>query len=403
MKILIVDGMIPYPPADGGTLRVFNLLQRLSHHHDVSLLVLYNPLVQDESAAAFLRTCCAHVELVARRERSQRDYRRRLLRGALRGESLRLAAYRSEEMADRVRSLTEDESFDIMDVQRPWMAPYVEAISPASRCRKILTLYDVPYVQYRRMMWAERDRRTKLRLFYMDWLFSKRTTLKYARRFDKCVLVSALDCDVLRRAGPDLDIAVVPNGVDIGNYSPLAGPPMTPTLLFVGKMNYVPNVDGAVFFCREIFPLIKRQVPDAKLLIVGQKPDRSVQALASDDVTVTGYVESVIPYYQQSLVSVVPLRAGGGTRLKILESMALGRPVISTPLGCEGLAVTPDEDILVADTPADFAAQTVRLLRDGELRRRLIINGRRLVETTYDWEAIAQQLLQVYGEAMSSR
>jgi glycosyltransferase involved in cell wall biosynthesis len=237
----------------------------------------------------------------------------------------------------------------------------------------------------------------------MDLLFSKRTILKYARRFDKCIMVSEHDGDTLKRAGPDIDIAVVPNGVDATAYRPLTNQSAAPVLLFVGKMNYHPNVDGAIFFCQEVFPLIKQQIPDAKLLIVGSEPRDSVQALASEDVTVTGFVESVVPYYQQALVSVVPLRSGGGTRLKILESMALGRPVVSTSLGCEGLKVTQEENILIADTPADFVTQTVRLLRDEALRQRLITNGRNLVEGTYDWQAITQQLLHLYSETINKQ
>jgi glycosyltransferase involved in cell wall biosynthesis len=159
-------------------------------------------------------------------------------------------------------------------------------------------------------------------------------------------------------------------------------------------------VDGVLFFYREIFPLIRNQVPQARLLIVGSEPVPEVQSLARDPaVEVTGYVEDTVPYYQRACLSAVSLRAGSGTRLKILESMALGRSVVSTTLGCEGLAVTHGENILVADTQGDFAAQTIRLLNDEKLRRRLVVNGRRL-ETCYDWEIIGQQLLKVYGEAV---
>jgi glycosyltransferase involved in cell wall biosynthesis len=401
MKILIIDKLAPYPPTTGSLLRVYNLLQHISRHHDVSLVCLFKPLRGEDRASAHLKTFCTRVELVARREMSKREYRLRLLRGALKGEPLRHTVIYSEEMADRIRALTENEPFDIVDIQRLCMAPYIKAITPINHCRKILTLHDVPYVQYRRIMSFQRNWRAKLRLFYLDLLFSKRTTLKYARLFDKCIVVSELDRDTLRRDGPDLNIAVVPNGVDVRGYPLLTDQSTTATLLMVGSMNYQPNVDGAIFFCQQVFPLIKRQVPDAKLLIVGRDPSSTVQALASDDVTVTGSVESVIPYYQQALVSVVPLRAGGGTRLKILESMALGRSVVSTTLGCEGLAVTHGENILIADSPTDFAAQTIRLLDDEELRQHLIVNGRRLVETTYDWQAITQQLLQVYNKTVS--
>lgn len=399
MKVLVVDDGVPYPPTDGAKQRVLNLMQHVSRCHDVSLVSLFWPGIGEEAGAEYLRTFCTRVELVPHREFSKRERRLRVVQGVLKREPRTNVLRHYQEMSDRIRSLTENESFDIVDIQLPWMVPYVEAISPTSRCRKVLTLYDVPYVQYRRMMAVERRWHIKRQLF-MDWVFLKRALLKCARRFDKVILVSELDRDMLKRAGPDLDIAVVPNGVDTRTYSLLMDQPSTPTLLFVGGMRYVPNVDGAIFFCQEVFPLIKEQVPDARFLIVGSNPIRAVQALASDDVTVTGYVEDVIPYYRQALVSVIPLRAGGGTRLKILESMALGRPVVSTSLGCEGLMVTHGENILIADAPADFAAQTVRLMNEEGLRRSLIANGRRLVETTYDWQIIARRLLQVYDQTI---
>lgn len=403
MKILVVDQLVPYPPTDGGKIRIFNLLKYLSRDHEVSFLSLFKPSEEEDNGANYLKKFCARVELVARPQYRKQEYRWRQLRGLLKGESPRNEIFWVEEMADKIRTLTEKEEFAIVDIQRPNMAPYIKAISPTSGCRKILTLHDVPYIQYRRMVSVERDWSAKRRLLFMDLLFSKRTILKYARRFDKCIMVSEHDGDTLKRAAPDIDVAVVPNGVDATAYRLLTSQSVAPVLLFAGRMNYHPNVDGAIFFCREIFPLIKQQIPDAKLLIVGSGPRDSVQALASEDITVTGFVESVVPYYQQALVSVVPLRSGSGTRLKILESMALGRPVVSTTLGCEGLKVTQEENILVADTPTDFVTQTVRLLRDESLRQRLITNGRNLVEGTYDWQVITGQLLHLYTEIINKR
>jgi glycosyltransferase involved in cell wall biosynthesis len=403
MRILILDKLVPYPPTDGSLLRVYNLIKQISRQHEVSLITLFKPLTGEDSVAAHLRTLCRHVEFIGRPEYSVREFRLLQLQGALKREPMRYMTLYSEKMADKVRTLIQNNHIDIVDIERLCVAPYIQAIASTSQCAKVLGLHDVPYVQYRRMMSVERDWRAKRRLFFMDLMFSKQATLKYARCFDKCVVVSESDRSTLKQAGPDLDIAVVPNGVDTQTYFLLPNPPAAPTLLFVGSMNYPPNVDGAIFFCQEVFPLIKQRVPDAKLLIVGQKPSRAVQALASDDVTVTGFVESVLPYYQQASVFVVPLRAGGGSRLKILESMALGRPVVSTTLGCEGLSVTCGENILIADTPSDFAAQVVRLLDDEEQWRYLVTSGRRLVETRYDWQIIAQELVQVYEQAAGKR
>ncbi len=402
MKILIITNFVPYPPTTGAGLRVFNLLKHISQRHEVHLLSLFNPWRSEDQGVAHLETLCAQVEVISRRPRSRLENWRRLLWGTLRGESRRNVLDYFEGMAERIRELTEDEHFDVVQIHHTHMAPYVKAISPTNHCCKIWFLHNVAHVQFQRMMLVERDWRVKQKLF-LNWLLAKRATLKYARLFDTCIAVSEIDRDFLKQDVPDLNVVALPGGVDIEDYPFLAEQSQTPSLLYVGNMHYPPNVDAVIFFCEEIFPLIKHQVPDVKLLIVGKDPRGSVQALASEDVVVTGYVESVIPYYQQSLVSVVPLRAGGGTRLKIPEAMALGCPVVSTTVGCEGLSVTHGENILIADAPADFATQTVRLLQDEALRQRIAVNGRRLVETTYDWRAVAQRLMWVYEQVVDER
>jgi glycosyltransferase involved in cell wall biosynthesis len=193
---------------------------------------------------------------------------------------------------------------------------------------------------------------------------------------------------------------VIPNGVDIQKYQPLPAEVTSPTLLFIGNMGYPPCVDAVVYFCREIFPQIQRTVSGVKLWIVGRNPRSEVVKLNSDRVHVTGQVEDVIPYYRKGAVCVVPLRAGGGTRLKILEAMALGRPVVSTTIGCEGLDVIDGEHLFIADKPVQFAEKTKRLLTDRQLYQQISTRGRQLVEARYDWDKIANQLIDVYGEVL---
>jgi len=190
---------------------------------------------------------------------------------------------------------------------------------------------------------------------------------------------------------------VIPNGVDIQKYQPLPAENASPVLLFIGNMGYPPCVDAVLYFCREIFPRIRSVLSAAELWIVGRDPRPEVLQLNGDGVHVTGRVDDVIPYYQQSAVCVVPLRAGGGTRLKILEAMALGRPVVSTTIGCEGLDVVDGEHLLIADNPKQFAEKTVRLLTDRQLYQHISTNGRQLVEARYDWDKIAGRLMEVYA------
>jgi len=163
-------------------------------------------------------------------------------------------------------------------------------------------------------------------------------------------------------------------------------------------LNYPPGSDAALYFCNEILPRIKRVMENVQVWIVGANPPLKVKKLSENGVHVTGRVEDVVPYYKQSTACIVPLRAGGGTRLKILEAMALGRPVISTSIGCEGLDVVDGKHLLIADNPEQFAEKTVRVLMDRILYQRIVSEARQLVVDKYDWDTLAKDLLHIYDE-----
>jgi glycosyltransferase involved in cell wall biosynthesis len=221
---------------------------------------------------------------------------------------------------------------------------------------------------------------------------------------DRVVAVSDWDKDALARLAPGSDIRVVPNGIDAQHYLAYvpagAGPDMGggPALVFTGKMDFRPNVDAMLWFCGEILPRICAEIPDARLYIVGQRPSPAVQALAQlPGVTVTGFVPDVRPYIAATDVYVVPMRMGGGTRLKVLEAMVMGRAVVSTALGCEGYGLTPSKEVEVADDPAAFARSVVTLLRDGSRRAALGAQARDFAVSRYDWSRIVPLLEAAYG------
>jgi len=205
--------------------------------------------------------------------------------------------------------------------------------------------------------------------------------------------MSGADRRLLLAANGSLRVEVSPNGVDTNHYRPLPDSGNTAEMLFIGNMGYQPNADAALYFCTEILPLIRRRSADSKLWIVGIGPEASVRRLAGNGVFVTGGVPDVVPYYMRSKVCVVPLRAGSGTRLKILEAMALGRAVVSTSKGCEGLDVVDGEHILIADDSKEFAEQTVRLLTNNELRATIAARAREFVVASYDWDMIVEKLM----------
>jgi glycosyltransferase involved in cell wall biosynthesis len=301
-------------------------------------------------------------------------------------------------MASKIREVVARCDVDIVQIEHSLMSAYVEAIPSDSRCKRVLSFHNVAFNQYGRMAGMEIGYGRRL-LYMLKGLIMRRWETKYAERFDRCLVVSAAEGDLLRKISPNLDISIVENGVDTEFYKPLIDAPGNKTLLFIGTMQYPPNIDAVLYFCKNIMPLIRRQIPDVKLIVAGQAPAPEIHRLTDrGNVIVTGYVSDLISLYKQSDITVVPLRAGGGTRLKILESMALGRPVVSTSVGCEGLNVIDGENIMIADSPHKFAGRVVQLLEDKELRTQLCQNASQLVNRLYDWSEISRKLIGVYNE-----
>jgi len=402
LKILLVTSSLPYPPVVGAKLRVWNLLKHIADLHEVTLLSLLDS-ADEAQYIPYLQRYCSRVEtIVKQRRRPRGKLLLRLLQTMLVGQPPRNGIAYFKEMKLKIQEVIKSQVFDIVHIEQSHMAPYVEFMDCAKNPAYLITLYDIGATQYERLLAIKSTFQNRF-FTWLDWFFLRSWEPSYlAHHFDKCMVVSSVDRDILRKANPALDPVVISNGVDTSLYELLPDCSESKDILFIGKMNYPPNVDSVLFFYQEVFPLVRRQVSEARILIVGTSPSPEIQDLANDPkVELAGQVEDIIPYYKRACISAVALRAAGGTRLKILESMALGRPVISTSIGCEGLAVTHGENILIADTPADFAARTVQLMKDKDLRQRLILNGRRLVEKEYDWKIIAQQLIKVYDEVVS--
>ena len=226
---------------------------------------------------------------------------------------------------------------------------------------------------------------------------------RIARRVDVEVVCGPDDKTFIRdRISRAVEVFVLANGVDLDYFRPdvvLATRAPEPTVLFCGAMDYTPNVDALRWYFAEIHESLRARIPELRVLIVGKAPVAEVQAYATrPGVTVTGGVPDVRPFYQQSWLQIVPLRIGGGTRLKIPESMALGTPVVSTTIGAQGLDLRHDVDILLADTPVEFAGQTARALRDTDLRTRLASAGRATVTARLVWPMLGQQLSEFYAK-----
>lgn len=399
MRILMIAKDIPYPPISGGTVRAYNLLRRIATRHQVWLAThLCTP--DEAEGVAHLQEFCCHVATGYLRRRHPLAHLPGLLRYAAAGRPLELKFYYSNELADKIRRLASEVEFDIVLIEESQTMLYLEVLPPDTRSKYVLTFYDVVFERSARTSRIARSPILRGRA-WLDSLMMRRWEPRYAEQFDRCIAVSETDRVSLIAANPRLRVDVIPNGVDTQVYQPLPRESTSPALLFIGSMSYPPCNDAVLYFTAEILPRIRRIVPNVEMWIVGSDPSPEVMQLNGNGVHVTGRVDDVRPYYGRITVCVVPLRAGGGTRLKILEAMALGRPVVSTTIGCEGLEVADGEHLLIADSPERFAEQTVCLLTDRALYERIATNARQLVVTRYDWDVIAGQLMQICTEVIS--
>jgi len=396
MRILFITDYLPYPLISGDRIRVYNLIRRIARQHEVSLVgFLQTP--DEIVGVSHMQEFCYRVETVNLRRRHKLARVPGLLRYVLAGIPFDFEFLRSEVLADRIRHLASSAGFDIVQIEQTRMALYLEALPTDTDYKHILVFHNVAAYQYDRISRIALTPTKRMRA-WLHGRMLRRWEPRYAERFDRCITVSEVDRSLLMSANPHLQVDVVPNGVDTQIYQPLPLEGVQPALLLIGNMSYAPCADGAIWFCNQILPHIRRELSEVEVWIVGISPPPEVVRLSGDGVHVTGRVEDVVSCYRQSTVSVVPLRAGGGTRLKILEAMALGRPVVSTSIGCEGLDVVDGKHLLIADDPERFAEKTVRLLKDRALYQRIVADARQLAVTRYDWDVIAGQLLDVYSE-----
>lgn len=403
MRCLVLSPFVPYPPEDGGRIRVFEIVSRLSERHQVTVLALADDRPESFAAVKQLRTLGIDVDPVPHRTRSRLLTAIRAWRN---GCSLYGTAFESAKFATALDMHLGREAFDIVQCEFSYMGQYAPSHTNLGRPRWVLDAHNVEFRLNETLMGTTEGLSGLVYRTYAGREGRLRRTeeLEVCRRMDRVVAVSATDGDVLRTAVPGLRVDVVSNGIDLDRFVPSDTPEShrRPGALFVGKMDYRPNIDAVEWFCREILPLVKARVPTFSFTICGGEPVRAVRELRRlDGVRVTERVPDTRSYLDDAALSVIPLRAGSGTRLKMLEAMAMGRPVVSTGRGAEGFDVVSGVHFAEANTATEFAARIVDLLENPEERERLGRAGRELVEASYGWPAAVSQLERIYEELLT--
>lgn len=391
MNILLLT---PTPPDDLHRIRALQILKALARKHSVTVLTFVRN-DRDRAKCEAIREYCAAIHMVPF------SRPRALVNCALALPTplpLRVAYSRNPAMHRKLSEILHDETFDLIYVKRKRMAQYVQHMNTP---RRILDLTDAVALYYKRSLktvsWSHYP------VHFEEYIKIRRYEPMISRYFDRTVMCSRVDAEYLeQQAGRRLsNLRVIPNVVDTDFYRSDSSPPAAqgPVLLFSGLMDKHVNIDAARHLVDDIFPAIRNRHPDACLYIVGPRPVPEVRAMEQvPGVTVTGYVDDLRSYIEQANVILCPVRVGAGTRNKILQAMSMQRPVVSTPLGAEGLEYEPDQDLLIASDATTFAEQTLRLLDDPNLIAALAACGRNLVQRRYSIDVLASSLADLFAE-----
>ncbi len=400
MKLLLLYPYVPYPLDRGTYHRVYNLARELARYHEVDLFCL------DEGGDGSRKDAFAFAQRLHFEPFAHPPWPRLFPERLLNLVPTTVLHWSSPTVAHALTKFVEGKTYQAVHFCDLVLWQYASLISKGplrimDRSRVDL-LFQSEELKHLNLSTTQRFLRNE-----NLWKLG-RYERKVARELDATVVCGPEDKIFLGRNVPEAqEVKVLANGVDDAFFSREQFPPAPdaePTILFCGAMDYSPNVDGLKWYFDEVDALLLKRLPNRRVLIVGKNPLPAVQALASKTgVTVTGEVPDVRPYYQRAWVQMVPLRIGGGTRLKIVESLSLGTPVVSTTIGAQGLDLRHGEHLLLGDAPADFAELLARILQDKNLRERLGESGRRQVLEHYTWKQLGRELSDYYEHLLKEK
>jgi glycosyltransferase involved in cell wall biosynthesis len=388
MRILLLTPTLPYPQDTGGRIVVFNTIKHLAKRHEIFLL----SLIQEgqQKYVPFLKDYCISIETVLK---DISFSKKGLFLNLFCTIPYNMTRYHSPEMEEKLKEIISKNHFDLVQIEHLHMAQYAKFVR---KTPVILRQHNVESVMMERYYRYASNFLERI-YAYFQW----RKLLRYERKmcltFDLVITLSKVDEGYIKKLTPQIKTEVVSCGVDFEYFDSSSSPRKTDKIVYIGGLVFKPAFEGIFCFLKDIWPEIRKHYPGIKFHIVGKcPPDKYKKIKNMPDVTFLGYVEDVRTHMSNSTLGIVPYRIASGIRLKILESMAMKLPLVSTSIGCEGLDVVDGEHILIADTPKTFAWKVIRLLKDEDLRNRLADNAFKLVKKKYSWGNAVQKLEQIY-------
>lgn len=406
-KILFLTQIVPFPPDAGPKVKTYHVIRALvGQGHSVTLVSFVRP-EEVRHISALREICDAVHEVPIHRSRvADVGY---MIRSYLTGRPFLIERDDLRPMQDRVNRLVQEDDFQFIHADQLTMVQFAIRGASAFPDKKPKVIFDA-----HNAVWTIVERMKENARFFLKPVLAveakrvKQYEGELLRTVDHVLAVTEIDQKLLEEAlhfskpdktGRVSPMTVVPIAVDTQKLQPINRKVGSKNIVTLGTLHYPPNADGIRWFFNEVFPLVQKRVPDATLTIIGKNPPQDFIELAERNpgaIKVTGYVDDLVPYLEESALMVVPVRAGGGMRVRILEAFAYAMPVVTTTVGLEGIHGTPDYDVLVADTPADFANRTSELLENASLQEKLSTKGRELATSKYDWQAVLSAMRPIY-------
>jgi len=391
MKILLTLRQPLYPTDTGGKVRSLNIFSRLGRRASIHAVSFADPVADAESIRKMQEVFESYTPVPWQEtQKYSPKFYKQLLANQFSSLPYFLAKCCLPRFQSTVENLLAKEHFDLL------FCDFLHTAAPLLQCSfrpKIVFEHNVEF-QLRKRKWQLEKHPLRKIVFGSEWKKTRPLEAQVCRSFDHVLTVSDEDQQTIRREFGVDHISTLPTGVDTDFFCPSGNQSVPGRMVFVGSMDWDPNEDGILWFLESVYPRIRQAAPHASFVVVGRNPSARLRAIAAKapSVEVTGAVPDVRPYLSQAEAVVVPLRVGGGTRIKIPEAMAMAKAVVSTPIGAEGLHFLKDHEICVAEAPEDFANAVITLLTQPGLRQRISAAARRVVRDEHDWETVVDQL-----------
>lgn len=397
MKALFISPQFPLPLNVGSKIRIFNLLKIYSKQYDIDLVCFINEKEGGAHIEELKKICCNIYTIPFDISHQVNRYKNKIIRRfifLLSNLPFSVKLFHSKQMSNFLKTINL-EAYHIVHIEKLFLVPNVLTIlrHKERRYKLILDLDDYESQKIENQLKTLKISKKKFLIFvqYLKW---RRLEKKIIPQFNHCLVCSVKDKETLKKLFAIKNTFVFPNGVDLSVFKPNGCFENSNQILYFGSMSYAPNNDAVIYFYKEILPIINGFNLNTKFIIVGKDPSSEVLKLHDGkNIIVRGEVSDVKTILQECTLVVVPLRFGGGTRIKILEAMGMKKAIVSTSIGCEGIEAEPGKDLIIADNPTEFANACIELLRNKLYRNFIGNNGRKNVELKYNWEIIGNRLL----------